>query len=79
VRTLLYSPIQPNLPLDLWLLARARVRLLRIAGFVIQKAQHLTKNPGIPLFMRGLDGEVSAKHLTRHLTKHLTIWVVDDG
>jgi len=35
--------------------------------------------PGNPLFMRVLNGEVFAKHLTRHLTKHPTIWVIGDG
>lgn len=40
------------------------------------KAQHLTKTPPNPLFMRVSDGEVFAQHLTTHLTIHPTIWMV---
>ena len=56
-----------------WKLRLGNCRIVRLTMCLTELAQHLTKMVGKPLFMRGLDGGVFGKHLTRHLTRDLTI------
>lgn len=56
-----------------WKLRLGNYGIVRLTMCLTELAQHLTKMAGKPLFMRGLDGGVFGKHLTRHLTRDLTI------